>query len=120
MPENGIGIIVNGTALEFEEGAEPKIVDDRTMVPLRAIFEALNVQVNWDGNTKTVTATGRDRQVILTIGQKDITVNGTKTEIDVPAMIINDRTMVPVRAVAQSLGCTVDWNADTRTVVITG
>ncbi len=120
MPKSSIEILVNGTALTFDAGAEPQIVDDRTMVPLRAIFEALNVQVNWDGNTKTVTATGRDRQVVLTIGQKEISVNGTKTEIDVPAMIISDRTMVPVRAVAQSLGCNVDWVADTKTVVITG
>ena len=120
IPKSSIGILVNGTALTFDPGAEPQIVEDRTMVPLRAIFEALNVQVNWDGNTKTVTATGRDRQVVLTIGQKEITVNGIKTEIDVPAMIISDRTMVPVRAVAQSLGCTVDWIADTKTVVITG
>ena len=120
IPKSSIGLLVNGTALTFEQGAEPQIVEDRTMVPLRAIFEALNVQVSWDGNTKTVTATGRDRQIVLTIGQKEISVNGTKTEIDVPAMIISDRTMVPVRAVAQSLGCNVDWIADTKTVVITG
>ena len=120
MPHSSIGILVNGTPLAFDPGAEAQIVDDRTMVPLRAIFEALNVQVNWDGDTKTVTATGRGRQIALTIGQKEISVNGIKTEIDVPAMIISDRTMVPVRAVAQSLGCTVDWIAETKTVVITG
>ncbi len=120
VPEASIQILVNGTALTFDKGAEPQIVQDRTMVPLRAIFEALNVEVSWDGNTKTVTANGRGRQVILTIGQNEISVNGEKTVIDVPAMIISDRTMVPARAVAQSLGCTVDWTHETKTVVITG
>ena len=99
--------------------AKPVIVDGRTLVPLRAIFEALNVNVSWDGATKTVTANSRDKTISLTIGVNQLIVNGVSTPIDVPAMIIADRTMVPARAIAQSLGCTVAWLAGERTVVIT-
>ncbi len=115
-----IKISVNGNMLSFgANDAKPVIVDGRTLVPLRAIFEALNVNVSWDGATKTVTANGRDKTISLTIGVNQLIVNGVSTPIDVPAMIIADRTMVPARAIAQSLGCTVAWLAGERTVVIT-
>ena len=88
-------------------------------MPLRAIFEALDAQVTWDGETRTVSAAKGDRSVSLTIDDVNATVNGAAEVLDVPAKIINDRTMVPVRFIAQSFGADVDWNPDTRTVIIT-
>ncbi len=105
--------------IDFEPyGQEPVIVDGRTMVPLRAIFEAMGAEVNWNGDTSTVTAVRGDTEISLTIGSNEIYVNGEAKELDTPAQIINERTMVPVRAVAESFGCEVDWNNDARRVYI--
>jgi len=112
-----ISVILDGTALTFD--VPPQIIDGRTLVPLRAIFEALGAEVNWDGNTQTITATDDDTEIILTIGSTTATVNGQATQIDVPAMIIDGRTLVPLRFVAESFGVDVDWDATTRTITIT-
>ncbi len=112
-----ISVRFNGNKVYFDQ--LPVIENDRTLVPLRAIFEALDAQVTWDGETRTVSAAKGDRSVSLTIDDVNATVNGAAEVLDVPAKIINDRTMVPVRFIAQSFGADVDWNPDTRTVIIT-
>lgn len=105
--------------IEFDEyGQKPVIVNDRTMVPLRAIFETMGAEVEWDDATKTVTATRDDVTISLAIGSDQLYVNGEAKTIDTPAMIINDRTMVPVRAIAESFGCEVNWNETARRVYI--
>lgn len=100
-------------------GQEPVIVNDRTLVPLRAIFEAMGAEVYWDDATRCVTATRGDTTVSLTIGSDQLYVNGEAVTIDVPAQIINDRTMIPVRAIAESFGCEVNWNQKAKRVAIT-
>lgn len=112
-----IQVTIDGAPLIFD--VPPQIVDDRTLVPMRAIFEALGAEVEWDSSTRTVTSEKDDTVVKMTIGSADMLV-GTKTvKLDVPPQIIDDRTLVPVRAVAESFGADVDWNSSTRTVVIT-
>ncbi|MCD8181614.1 MAG: hypothetical protein LUF26_09105 [Firmicutes bacterium] len=96
-----------------------QIIDDRTMVPLRAIFEALGASVEWDGDTQTVTSVKGDITVKLTIGENAIYKNGVATELDVAGQIVDDRTLVPVRAIAESFDSDVAWDADTQTVTIT-
>jgi hypothetical protein len=113
---NAISVIVNGNMISFDQ--KPTIVEGRTLVPLRAIFEALGAEVEWDNDTKTVTAKRGDTTVSLTIGSNEIEVNGTSKELEVSASIINDRTMVPARAVAEAFGCNVSWDNDTRSVII--
>ena len=100
-------------------GQTPVIVNDRTLVPLRAIFEAMGAEVAWDDATKTVNATREDTTISLTIGSDQLYVNGEAVTIDVPAQIINDRTMIPVRAIAESFGCNVNWNQKAKRVAIT-
>ena len=100
-------------------GQTPVIVNDRTLVPLRAIFEAMGAEVKWDNDTRTVTATRGDTTISLAIGSDQLVVNGEAVTIDVPAQIINDRTMIPVRAVAESFGCNVNWNQKAKRVAIT-
>ena len=79
----------------------------------------MGATVEWDGNTQTVTVT-RDNTVIkITIGDNKLYVNNNVTVLDVPAQIVNDRTLVPVRAVSEAFGCNVDWDGETRTVHIT-
>ena len=115
--ENDIAVTVNGERVKFD--ARPQIIDDRTLVPLRAIFEALGAQVNWNADTKTVTAERQETQVSLTIGSNALIVNGEQKTLDVPAQIIQDRTLVPVRAIAESFRCIVDWDGERQMVTVT-
>ena len=116
-----IKVIVNGTTLSFTQA--PVIKDDSTLVPLRGIFEALNVSVEWNGDSQLVTATRGDKTIRTQIGKKQMAVitNGVQeiVEIDIAPIILNGSTMIPLRAVAQSFGAEVSWDGDTRTVTIT-
>lgn len=96
----------------------PTVIEGRTLVPLRAIFEALDAQVTWDNNTKKVTGQKGSTTVVLTINKKTAQVNGVNTILDVPATIVDGRTMVPARFIAESLGQRVSWDEKLRTVVI--
>ena len=97
----------------------PTIINDRTMVPLRAIFEALGAVVDWDDETKTVFAINKDKMIVMQIGQDVMYVNEERKELHSPSVIIDGRTLVPVRAIAEAFGNTVDYNEETKTVTIT-
>ena len=121
--EEEIKVTVNGKSLTFDQ--PPIIENGRTLVPFRAIFEALGASVDYDeytddegGRTQTVTAQKGMKYVYLEIGATEIFVNGECQTIDVPAKIVNDRTLVPARAVSEALGAAVDWDGDNRTVII--
>ncbi|MBR0366286.1 MAG: copper amine oxidase N-terminal domain-containing protein, partial [Clostridia bacterium] len=116
-----IKITINDTELVIPEGdTHPFIEDGRTLVPMRAIFEALDTTVEWDAENRRVTANDpvNETTIVLTIDSNIMLVGDEKVELDVPAKIVNDRTMVPVRAIAESLGCVVDWDGESRTVII--
>ncbi|MBE7054373.1 MAG: hypothetical protein E7391_08940 [Ruminococcaceae bacterium] len=114
--ENEIKITLNGTALTMDQ--PPIIVEGRTLVPLRAIFEALGATVTWDDATKCATGVLDSKTVSLVINNTQAKVNGTDVTLDVPAQIVNSRTLVPVRFISESLGCKVDWDDATKTVII--
>ncbi|HEU4963194.1 MAG TPA: stalk domain-containing protein [Bacilli bacterium] len=97
----------------------PVIMGGRTMVPMRAIFEALGATVTWDNATRTVTGTKGKTVVKLTIGSDSMNFNGQNYKIDSKAVIVNSHTMVPVRFVAEAMGAIVKWDAKTYTVQIT-
>lgn len=88
------------------------------MIPVKAFFEAIGAKVTWDGETRTVGAIKEGTEILMTIDSKDITVNGETKVLEVPAMIISGRTMIPVRFVSEVLGYTVEWDGETRTVII--
>ncbi|MDO4562473.1 MAG: RICIN domain-containing protein [Clostridia bacterium] len=113
--EDGVKIYINSVILDAEGIIT---AENRTIVPLRAIFESLNASVDWDDSTKTVTAVRGDTTVALTIGVPQIIKNNSATEIDVAPVIINSSTYVPVRAVSEAFECVVEWHADERAVVI--
>ncbi len=115
-PEPVIGVTVNGKTLTFDQ--PPVLMHDRTLVPLRAIFTELGADIAWDDATKTVTATKGETVIVMQIDNANYTVNGEAKVLDVPAQLINDRTLIPVRAVAESFNCTVNWYDDTQTVEI--
>jgi len=111
-----IRLTLDGAPIAFD--VPPQTINDRTMVPLRAIFEAINAIVDWDDNTQTVTATRDGVVVVMRVGDPIITVAGNEITLDVPPQIVDDRTLVPARAVAESFGVNVDWNGETQTVVL--
>ena len=112
-----ISVLLDGSPLSFD--VPPKTINGRTMVPLRAIFEALGAAIVWDAAARTVTANNGGTTVVLTIGSTTPTVNGSIVEIDQPGILLGGRTMVPLRFVAESFGVAVDWDAAARTVTIT-
>ncbi len=112
-----ISVYINGKQVVFD--VPPQIINDRTMVPLRAIFEALGASVDWNQDARTVTSTKGNTTIQLTIDSNTMYVNGNTVTLDSPACIINDRTLVPVRAISEAYNTKVDWNGDTRTVTIT-
>lgn len=124
-----VNVIVDGNEL-FVKG---QIVDNRTLVPVREIAEALGAQVIWDFNSQEVklykpiidiTPSGYVkaeimREVSLKVGDDKIYINGIEAfNLDVPAQIINEKTMIPVRSVSQCLEATVSWDNSTNTVNI--
>ena len=111
-----VHVIINGTALTFDQ--PPVIEGGRTLVPMRAIFQALGARVEWDGNTKTAIAEKDGVTVSLTIGSGVMVRNGESIELEVPAIARGGRTLIPVRAVAESFGADVKWDAEKRTVTI--
>ena len=115
-----ITVTLDGEVVDCESyGSPAAIVEGRTLVPLRAIFEALGASVEWDNVTRTVTSEKGSDVVSLTVGADTFYKNDEPIELDVPAQIINDRTMVPARAIAEAFGVDVQWDAATRTVVLT-
>jgi|GEM_PF-2140852 len=110
-------VTLNGNRLTFDQ--PPIIENGRTLVPLRAIFEAMGATVEWDQATQTVTGTKGNTVVKMTIGNPVMTVNGQAITLDVPPKVLNGRTLVPARAVAESFDAKVDWDGTTRTVIIT-
>lgn len=111
-----IKVILNRSTLSFDQA--PIIIDGRTLVPLRVIFEALGASVDWDESTRTITSTHNGDKIVMQIDNTVMYLNDSAKTIDVAPLIINDRTLIPVRAVAESFGCTVSWDGDTRTVYI--
>lgn len=109
-------VYINGKQVQFD--VNPSIKDGRALVPVRAIYEALGAKVEWDGTARTVTGTKSNTKVVLKIDSVDATVNGEHKTLDVPATIIDGRTLVPARFISESLGATVIWDGSSNTVNI--
>ncbi|WP_188114514.1 copper amine oxidase N-terminal domain-containing protein [Paenibacillus sp. B2(2019)] len=112
-----ISIIIDGVRLSTDQA--PVMVNGRTMVPLRAIFEAFNATIKWNQKAQTVTATKDDTTIMLKIGAKTATINNKAVTLDVPGLNLKGRTMVPTRFVSEALGHKVGWNPKTQVVTIT-
>lgn len=115
-----IGIFYNGEKMELDAGAYIK--NDRTMVPVRGIFEAVGANVTWDEETQTVMIAKADGDdvtfIFLQVGTDTAFVNSNQVQLDSPAEISSDRAMVPLRFIMENLGASVSWNAEERTVSI--
>jgi hypothetical protein len=109
-------VTVDGRPLQF--GAPPLVEQGRTLVPLRAIFEALGASVTWDAAVQTVTGTKGAVTVRLTVGSTTAYVSGRAVALDVPGKIVGGRTLVPLRFVGESLGADVAHDGATGRIVI--
>ena len=125
--EDNIKVILDGKTLEFD--VQPQIRDERTLVPMRVIFEALGAEVEWEEETQTINARRSDTDLFyisMRVGDKTIHKESVKAnlptsndiELDVPPMIIDGRTLVPVRAVSECFGCKVEWDGESQTVIV--
>ena len=121
--DNEITVTINGETLNTPIPAQ--IVNNRTMLPMRSIFEKLGAVVTWVGADQLIFATKGNTFITLKIGVPQMSVQTTEstenkiTELDTAPFIENDYTLVPVRAIAESLNANVEWNGETKTVAIT-
>jgi hypothetical protein len=112
-----IQVFVNGSLLIMD--TPPVVVAGRTLLPLRAIFEALGAEVEWDAVLRSISATKGNVSLLLYIGNTTAQKNGVPVILDVPPQIINGRTLVPLRFVGEALGADVLWDGVARKVTIT-
>jgi copper amine oxidase-like protein len=116
VPAPYVHVFVDGQPVAFD--VPPQIDNGRVLVPLRGVFEHMGATVAWDDRTQTVLAQRGATGVSLVIGNTQAMVNGRPVAMEVPAMLVGGRTMVPLRFVSQALGAVVNWDAATSTVAI--
>ncbi|MBR6399872.1 MAG: copper amine oxidase N-terminal domain-containing protein [Firmicutes bacterium] len=112
---------VNGVPAEIDpgKGTAPVIADGRTLLPIRAVVEAMGGTAEWDAETKTTTLKKDDDNIQLTIGSKTAYLNGSADTLDTAPVIINGRTMLPLRFIAEGFGFVTDWDAETKSITVT-
>lgn len=115
--QNAVKVEYNKKQIAFPDQA-PIISQGRTLVPIRPIAESLGFEVNWNEKTRTVTINKGKDNIRLVVTQKIANKNGQTINLDVPAQIVNKRTVVPVRFIAEALSYKVDWDPKTQTVLI--
>ena len=122
---------LNNRVLGFDQ--PPVTENDRTLVPMRFLFEQMGAEVVWDDATQTATATvpvtteeeiqtfglAEEKSVTFSVDNTTATVNGSAATMDVPARLINDKTMVPLRFLSENLGFNVQWDEASRTAIVT-
>lgn len=110
-----ITIMVDIEKVDFEDQG-PIIKEGRTLVPIRSVFEQMGAKVQWNDEEKSVTVDDGENAVLITIGSDIMLKGGSEITIDVPAEILNDRTLLPLRAIAEALDWHVFWGDTSRTV----
>lgn len=114
--EDKIEVRLDKAELEFD--VEPQIINNRTMVPFRTIFEKLGAEITWDEATSTATGKKGDIEIRITNGSNTAYINGKETVTDVAPTIVDARFLVPVRFISETFGCYVYWDAAETTVFI--
>ena len=114
-------IYVNGEGKKIDpqnDSIAPVIIDGRTLVPIRAIIDAIGGTIGWDGTERRVDISYKTSTLKLWIDNKNAEVNGQKMGLDVPPMTISERTMLPIRFVSENLGMKVEWDQNTQTIIL--
>lgn len=116
--QSNIQVKLDGNYVKFS-GQEPTVINNRTMVPLRGIFENLGYSIEWDADTKTATLKKDDKSISIQTGADSFSVNGVGKQLDVPAQILNGSLMLPLRAIGEAAGLSVVWDSSSKTVIMT-
>ena len=116
LAEENVNVVLDGKTITFDVPAQ--IINGRTMVPMRKIFEELGMVVEWFDETQTVIAAKQGVVVEFPIGSTTVFRNTIKQIIDVPAQLVDNRTLVPVRFVSEFTGAEVVWDESTNTAFI--
>ena len=111
-----VTVLLDGLPVRFD--VPPQIVNGRTFVPFRLIAEAININVSWDSNTRTISASDGNTRITLQANNKIAMVNDQPLTLDTPPIIVNGRTLVPLRFFSEAFGCKVNWVSETRTIHI--
>ena len=113
---NNINVIYNDKILSF--ATPPMIENDRTLVPMRFLFEQMGAEVSWDGATRTAVVDKANDEISFSIDNTTAKVNNVEKPMDVPARLVNEKTMIPLRFLSEELGYHVEWDEATKTVYI--
>ena len=119
LAEENITVMLNGQAMDFD--VAPIIQNDRVLVPMRAIFEELHCSVDYtdiDGKQIITAKLNENNSIGLVIGSDEMQIHNQKIKLDTAPIIVNDRTLVPLRAVSEAFDYDVNWDGDTKTVTI--
>lgn len=115
--DGGISVYIDGAEVEFS--VPPYLAHDRTMVPMRRIFEELDCEVEWNEPTQGINALRGETEIYMEIGNPVMVVSGSRITLDAPPELTEDTTFVPLRAVSEALGCAVGWNeAESRADIL--
>jgi len=114
--DNSIKVLLDGKYLQFNE--PPVEMNGSTLVPMRDIFEALGATLSWDDSTSTATGAKGTTKVILQLDNPTAYINDEPITLSVPGTLVNNKTMVPTRFIAESMNCVVSWDEGTKTVII--
>lgn len=116
-----VDVEYNGEKITYmNAGVDPVIIDNRTLVPVRFLSEKMNYKVNWDGKNQKVTIDNGNKKIELFIGKNKAAINGINQEMtdSVPPVVINNRTMVPIRFVVEQFGIKIDYDNSQRKVTL--
>ena len=119
LAEENITVMLNGQAMDFD--VAPIIQNDRVLVPMRAIFEELHCSVDYtdiDGRQIITAKLNENNSIGFVIGSDEMQIHNQKIKLDTAPIIVNDRTLVPLRAVSEAFDYDVNWDEDTKTVTI--
>lgn len=116
-----VSVVIDNKPVLFTDGDGAPFIDEngRTLVPLRVVMESFGCIVQWDQNTQTAYVVKDGVTVTIVIGQKYIRVNGMSQAIDTAAVNKDGRTYLPIRAVLEAFGATVEWDDSSRSVLVT-
>ena len=120
LDDISIDTVINGIFVDFDkyDGVKPFTENGRTLAPVRAVSESFDANVSWNGDDETITITKGDTVIKMAVGSTKAYVNGEEVTLDTAPEIFNERTVVPVRFIAESFGLNVSWDEGSGTVII--
>lgn len=120
LKDYSIGTFIKGIEVDYDkyDGVKPKIENGRTLVPIRAIAEIYEAAVIWDEENQTITITKDETVIIMQIDNLSAKINDEEVPLEVAPKMIKNRTLVPIRFVLEALGLDVEWDQESRTIIV--